>query len=285
MMFTNCSGDQKVEQGCLTAMHHNASRASACSKAEAQACLRSATSTLPHLCTKGPSTVGTPPIGQPFGCESGGHATHGRPPDDASICYCQAECEGMPTMSISSPTVAAGGTAAASPSVVAPAPETSTEGKREQDSLTAMLHVGWHTKDDEQDKMHPSGSALIGTAEASSIEEPTPRITSDDVMCRALVCSEANAEACLSSATPLVPHLCIKEPTVVGTPPINQPFGCASGGLASHGRSPDGDNVSNGQGSGCTVKDGTSSYDGWMPAASNVSTFFFFLRLSVVELH
>ena len=93
-----------------------------------------------------------------------------------------------PLVKGSSPRAATAGTAGACTSVVAPAPETSTEGKQEQDSLTAMLQVEWHKKHAEQDKVHSIGDAIIDTADASSSEEPTPRSTSDEVVCRALVC-------------------------------------------------------------------------------------------------
>ena len=172
---------------------------STCSKADAQACLRSATSTLAYLCTKEPVIVGTSLIGQPCGCDSGGHAAHGRPPDDASGCNGQAQrrtvvfgtfscSEGTPAVSTVSPGVATGDTAAASMSVVAPVPETSAAGMQEQDSLVAMPQV--------------EGKV---TTETSSIEEPTPKTGSDDAVCRAPVCSKAVAQAYPHRATPTFP--------------------------------------------------------------------------------
>ena len=147
----------------------------ATSEAKDEACLRSGTPLVPHLCTEEPSIAGTPHIDQPSGCASGGHAIHGRPPDDDSGCNGQTQSrtvvfgtfscsEGMPAVSTVSPGVATRDTAAASMSVVAPAPETSAVGKQEQGSLVDMLHVDGYQKDAEQDNMHSTADTLTDTA-------------------------------------------------------------------------------------------------------------------------
>ena len=121
------------------------------SEAKDEACLRNGTPLVPHLCTKGPSVVGTHPIDQPYGCASGGHDIHGRPPDGDNVRDGEADgrtlkddtlssVEGMPAASNVSTGVATSDTVAASMSVVAPEPETSADGRQEQDSPAAKLH-------------------------------------------------------------------------------------------------------------------------------------------------